>query len=147
MNRLPNTFLLLAYLPIHCYAGTTEHTCDKPDTSLACDTINVPDSTISIVITESPKGVLFSRADSSNISKFKFKKRIAALLAFPFPFGLLGLHRILLGTKPYIPFIYIGTLGGCFLILPVIDFIAILSADEEMFKKFENNPKVFMWPH
>lgn len=73
------------------------------------------------------------------------KKVIAAILAFPFPFGILGLHRIYLGTKPYMPFAYIGTLGGCFGILPLIDFISILTADDETFKRFENNPKVFMW--
>ena len=36
------------------------------------------------------------------------KKVIAAILAFPFPFGMLGLHRIYLGTKPYMPFAYIA---------------------------------------
>jgi len=75
------------------------------------------------------------------------KKVIAAILAFPFPFGILGLHRIYLGTKPYMPFAYIGTLGGCFGILPLLDFISILTADDEKFKRFENNPKVFMWSH
>ena len=73
------------------------------------------------------------------------KKGIALILAFPFPFGMLGLHRIYLGTKPYMPFAYIGTLGGCFGILPLIDFISILTADDEALKRFENNPKVFMW--
>lgn len=75
------------------------------------------------------------------------KKAIAALFAFPFPFGMLGLHRIYLGTKPYIPFAYISTLGGCFGILPLIDFISILTAEDETFNRFENNPKVFMWSH
>ena len=75
------------------------------------------------------------------------KKLISAILAFPFPFGILGLHRIYLGTKPYMPFVYVGTLGGCFGILPLIDFITILIADDEAFKGFENNPKVFMWSH
>jgi TM2 domain-containing membrane protein YozV len=84
--------------------------------------------------------------DSSVIVKHnKKKKTIAAILAFPLPFGILGMHRIFLGTKPYIPFVYIGTAGGCAGILPVADFIAILNADEKTFKKFENNPKVFMW--
>lgn len=90
---------------------------------------------------------ILSKQDSLNTSSYKRKKRIAAILAFPFPFGLLGLHRVFLGTKPYIPFVYIGTLGGCFLILPIIDFISILSADEDAFRKFENNSKAFMWAH
>jgi hypothetical protein len=45
------------------------------------------------------------------------------------------------------PFVYIGTVGGCFGILPLIDFIAILSTKKENFKHFENNQKVFMWVH
>src|ERR1700747_1062621 len=49
------------------------------------------------------------------------KKTIASLLAFPIPGGILGLHRIYLGTEPYVPLIYIFTLGGG-LILPIIDF-------------------------
>ena len=73
------------------------------------------------------------------------KKIIAAVLAFPLPFGILGIHRIYLGTKPYMPFAYIGTLGGCFGILPLIDFITILISDDETFKRFGNNPRVFMW--
>jgi len=75
------------------------------------------------------------------------KKLIAAVLSFPFPFGFLGLHRIYLGTKPYMPFVYAGTVGGCFGILPLIDFITILTTKKEKIKHFENNRKVFMWLH
>ena len=78
---------------------------------------------------------------------WKRKKITAAILAFPLPFGLLGLHRIYLGTKPYVPFVYIGTIGGCLFVLPLIDFITILTAKEEDFKRFEKNPGVFMWSH
>ncbi|MBI4930942.1 MAG: TM2 domain-containing protein [Bacteroidetes bacterium] len=85
--------------------------------------------------------------DSAQAPKHKTKKLIAAVLAFPFPFGMLGLHRIYLGTKPYMPFAYIGTLGGCLGILPLIDFITILAADEEMLGRYRNNPKVIMWSH
>ncbi len=111
------------------------------------DTISMPDGIPAFLIAEGGEVKAISVQDSLAGSKFKIKKRIAAILAFPFPFGLLGLHRVFLGTKPYIPFVYIGTLGGCFLILPVLDFIAILSANEEEFKRLENNPKVFMWTH
>jgi hypothetical protein len=45
------------------------------------------------------------------------------------------------------PFAYIGTIGGCFGILPLIDFIAILATNKENFNRFYNNPKVFMWSH
>ena len=73
----------------------------------------------------------------------KKKKIIAAILAFPL-IGVTGIHRVYLGTQPYVPVVYMGTIGG-FLILPTIDFITILTADEKTFQSFQNNPHVFMW--
>jgi TM2 domain-containing membrane protein YozV len=73
----------------------------------------------------------------------KNKKLVAAALAFPFPFGIVGLHRIYLGTAPYIPVVYIGTIGGGLGILPFIDF-CILILDKD-FEQYNNNNKVFMW--
>src|SRR5688572_4938552 len=52
----------------------------------------------------------------------KNKRVMAAILAFPFPFGIVGLHRIYLGTAPHVPIVYIGTFGGVLGILPFIDF-------------------------
>lgn len=77
-------------------------------------------------------------------AKQKKNKRItAAILAFPFPFGIVGLHRIYLGTAPYVPVVYIGSLGGIFGVLPFIDFcVLILDKDES---RYSNNKKVFMW--
>lgn len=72
-------------------------------------------------------------------------KLVAAILAFPFPFGMIGLHRIYLGTKPWVPIVYLCTLGGCFGVLPFIDFVVILLQDEEGLKQYQNNDKVFMW--
>ena len=86
-------------------------------------------------------------SDSLTSSGHKNRKLIAALFAFPLPFGIFGGHRLYFGTKPYMPFVYIATLGGCFGILPLIDFIAILVSDKESFEKFNNNPRVFMWSH
>ncbi len=83
------------------------------------------------------------------ISKFfklkpgKNKKLIAALLAFPFPFGIVGLHRIYLGTSPHVPLVYIATLGGGFGLIPLIDFFVILF--EKDIEQFMNNNRVFMW--
>lgn len=71
------------------------------------------------------------------------RKATAALLAFPFPFGIVGLHRIYLGCAPYIPIVYIGSLGGIFGIMPLIDFIVIVSSDDV--ESFSNSNKVFMW--
>lgn len=76
--------------------------------------------------------------------KQRLNKRItAAVLAFPFPFGMVGLHRIYLGTKPYVPVAYIASLGGVFGILPFIDFCAI--AFDKDFEYYKDNGKVLMW--
>ena len=114
-------------------------------------TINFPCNADSLIpIKENSHNYIVISADSVIPEKKRVhenKKLISAILAFPFPFGILGLHRIYLGTKPYMPFVYVGTIGGCFGILPLIDFITILIADDETLKSFENNPKVFMWSH
>lgn len=115
--------------------------------TICASTIDRSNSLMVISIPDSPEVKILTIHDSAKTSKYKSKKRIAAILSFPFPFGLLGLHRVFLGTKPYIPFVYIGTLGGCFLILPIIDFISILSSNERSFQRFENNSRVFMWAH
>lgn len=77
--------------------------------------------------------------------KQRLNKRItAAVLAFPFPFGIVGLHRIYLGTKPYVPVAYVASLGGVFGILPFIDFCAI-TFDGKNFEHYRDNGQVFMW--
>ena len=73
----------------------------------------------------------------------KNKRTIAALLAFPFPFGMVGLHRIYLGTAPHVPIVYIGTFGGVLGILPFIDFCVLL-LDKDI-DRYLNNNKIFMW--
>jgi TM2 domain-containing membrane protein YozV len=82
--------------------------------------------------------------------KFLFKKRqeknkkaVCAIMAFPFPFGIVGLHRIYMGTAPHVPIVYIASLGGAFGILPMIDFFIIL-IDKDL-EKYIRNKKVFMW--
>ena len=120
---------------------------NRIDTTFTCDSMLCSEGDMIQIVSDNLELPNLVVKDTSAHSKFKTKKIIAAVLAFPVPFGLLGLHRIFLGTKPYIPFVYLGTVGGCFLILPAIDFITILSAGEETLKSFENNPKVFMWSH
>ena len=73
----------------------------------------------------------------------KNKKITASILAFPFPFGIVGLHRIYLGTAPHVPVVYIGTLGGVLGILPFIDF-CVLVLDKDI-DRFIENKKVLMW--
>ena len=70
-------------------------------------------------------------------------KLLASILAFPVPFGMLGLHRIYLGAKPIIPVLYIVTFGGIVGILPFIDMmVLILSKDT---KPFVDNSNIFFW--
>ncbi len=71
------------------------------------------------------------------------QKIISAMLAFPFPFGFMGAHRVMLGCKPWIPVVYVATFGGCFGLLPLIDFCVILFSKD--IKQYENNPHIFMW--
>ncbi len=76
--------------------------------------------------------------------KQKLNKQItSAVLAFPFPFGIVGLHRIYLGTKPHVPVVYVASLGGVFGILPLIDFCFITFGKK--FDTYRDNGKVFMW--
>jgi len=68
---------------------------------------------------------------------------MAALLAFPLPFGIVGLHRIYLGSAPYVPVVYIASFGGVLGLLPLIDFCFILL--DKKTETYVNNKKVFMW--
>lgn len=78
-----------------------------------------------------------------SVDKLKRRKKIfATILAFPIT-GVVGLHRIYLGTQPYVPLVYIATLGGAAGIIPFIDFIVLLL--EKDISKYENNPNVIMW--
>lgn len=131
-------FFFLIFLFHHCegYAAISFTEKLNEDSVIIISTGTLPDSNLNSIL-----------YDSANTYKHENKKLIAAILSFPLPFGILGLHRIYLGTKPYIPFVYIGTAGGCFGILPLIDFIAILSAKKGKIKHFENNFNVFMWLH
>ena len=69
------------------------------------------------------------------------KKVTAAILTLTL--GMLGVHRIYLGTAPYIPAVYLFTFGGGFFVLPIIDLIMILTTND--IAKFENNNKILMW--
>jgi TM2 domain-containing membrane protein YozV len=78
-----------------------------------------------------------------NASTQKHKKAINGLLSFPFPLGFFGAHRIMLGTKPWVPIVYVATFGGCFGLLPLVDFCVLMLSDNV--EQYENNPNVFMW--
>lgn len=113
------------------------------------DTLEVTVLEINSSFTENTSYVVNSDSRPNPIKQrlklhFKKNKKVtAAILAFPFPFGIVGLHRIYLGTQPYVPVAYIGTLGGVFGILPFIDF-CVLVLDKDI-DRYANNGKVFMW--
>lgn len=83
--------------------------------------------------------------DTSDAENFRKEKIITAILAFPIPFGFTGLHRIYLGSEPWVPVAYLISGGGGCGLLPLLDFIFIITANEEEFRSYENNPKFFMW--
>lgn len=69
--------------------------------------------------------------------------KVAAALAFPFPFGCVGLHRVYLGTDAHVPIVYAATAGGVFGIIPLLDCIVLLSHKD--ISGYENNGDVIMW--
>lgn len=73
---------------------------------------------------------------------FQENRRLTAAM-LTFALGMLGVHRLYLGTKPWIPAVYLFTFGGGFLILPLIDLGVILFCKD--LSKYENNDKVLMW--
>lgn len=80
------------------------------------------------------------------IKKILFKhknNKVAAALAFPFPFGCVGLHRVYLGTGAHVPIVYAATAGGVFGLIPLLDCIVLLTKPD--LSPFENNHHVIMW--
>ena len=104
-------------------------------TYIVCSSANATSKTSSPNIGE----LVLSTADSVALSK---EKKLVTALSFPFPLGIVGAHRIFMGAKPIIPVIYIITLGGCFGILPLIDFVILLTT-----KNYDalRQDKLFMW--
>ena len=82
----------------------------------------------------------FKKILNFNKEHAKHSKFVAA--TFDITLGLLGVHRLYLGTKPTVPMVYAITLGGAgFLVLADLGVI-LLSKDLE---KFTNNENVFLW--
>lgn len=88
---------------------------------------------------------LLDKSQTTPNETFRKKKLITSILAFPIPFGFIGLHRIYLGTAPWVPIAYLCTGGGGLGLLPLLDFIFIVTADEGEFKQYEGNPNFFMF--
>jgi len=125
--------------------------CIKAETQKVCVYFyNNENSIVDSAYIEYSTTEILSQKDITNPLLKLFRKKqknnqriIAAALAFPFPFGIVGLHRIFLGTKPHVPVVYIGTFGGVFGLLPLIDFCAL--AFDKDFEHYKENGQVFMW--
>lgn len=61
--------------------------------------------------------------------------------------GLVGGHRIYLGTSPIVPIVYTITLGGGLGILPLIDLFHIIFTKKEDFEELINRKEVFLLTH
>ncbi len=132
-------FILL--FSVTCFGNTNKLYVYVIDT---CQNVRLIETSEELVLSETD----FQKNPNPILKLFKKKHRLnkkitAAVLAFPFPFGIVGLHRIYLGTQPHVPVVYIASLGGVFGILPLIDFIAI-TFDKD-FNQYRDNGKVFMW--
>lgn len=119
---------------IHNSSSTNFLNQDAPQSVVLIDAVNYSNSYLN---RPSPLLQAFRKKQKST------KQTVAALLAFPLPFGIVGLHRIYLGTAPYVPVAYIASLGGMFGVLPFVDFVVLLlNKDTE---SYVNNRKIFMW--
>ena len=84
------------------------------------------------------KFIINEKGDTIYIKKRKITAIMLALLTGP-----IGGHRLYLGTKPIVPVVYAVTLGGGFLVIPIMDIITIIFTKD--LSKFENNDQVIMW--
>lgn len=71
------------------------------------------------------------------------ENRRAVAIILNLTLGMLGVHRLYLGTKPWVPAVYLFTFGGGFFVLPFIDLVFLISNRD--ISRFENNPRVLMW--
>jgi hypothetical protein len=87
---------------------------------------------------DTSKIIINEHGDTIFLKKRKFTAIILTLLTGP-----IGGHRLYLGTKPIVPIVYAVTLGGGFLVIPIMDLFTIIFTKD--LNKFENNDKVLMW--
>lgn len=73
---------------------------------------------------------------------FNENKKLVAM-ALNLTMGMLGAHRLYLGTKPHVPVFYLLTFGGVFFIIPVIDFFVLTFSKDVT--PYMNNNKILMW--
>lgn len=88
--------------------------------------------------------LFFSDSVSTKIGEpgIKENKKLMAM-AINLSLGMLGAHRLYLGTKPHVPVFYLLTFGGVFFILPIIDFFVLTFSKD--ITPYQNNTKIIMW--
>jgi TM2 domain-containing membrane protein YozV len=86
--------------------------------------------------------VFDSIAANKKEPSIKENKKLMAI-AINLSLGMLGAHRLYLGTKPHVPVFYLLTFGGVFFILPVIDFFVLTFSKD--ITPYLNNDKIIMW--
>ena len=82
---------------------------DKDSVTICKFEISAGDSVLKPMQTDTAAFQLESNEVKSSIvpsDELKKKKKLAAFFAFPFPFGFVGAHRVMLGTKPWIEYGY-----------------------------------------
>lgn len=128
---------------IRFFPGSAKETClvkiinlSIYDTSInKCDTLKFQ------IASQTTDSIIANKLLSKK--EIRKKKVVSAIFSFPFPFGFMGAHRVMLGTKPWVPIVYMATFGGCFGLLPAIDFVVLLFSKD--IEQYENNPRIFMW--
>jgi TM2 domain-containing membrane protein YozV len=141
--KLILAFLLSVFIQLHLKAENKIYLINE--SGFVTDSTSISNEQLELLIqgseesSQRPNPILFNFKRKQRMNK----KLVASVLAFPFPFGIVGLHRIYLGTAPHVPVVYIGTFGGVLGILPFIDF-CILVLDKD-FDRYLNNNKIFMW--
>jgi len=85
----------------------------------------------------------FKILDLSKLQGIKINEQKVTALILDILCGVVGGHRMALGTKPIVPIFYAITLGGGFFLLPAIDFFVILFSKD--ISKYQNNDKIIMW--
>jgi TM2 domain-containing membrane protein YozV len=89
---------------------------------------------------------LFNGTGATKVSAANPNPVVATILAMPWlGVGVLGIHRLYLGTETGTFLAYLFTLGGCG-VISLVDFIVlVVGLIEEDISQYVDNPKFIMW--
>ena len=108
------------------------------ETVFFSETINKPIDSNMWMLELVEEGNIYNYNAAYNWNKIKLNTVLVAIALGPF-----GVHRLYLGTDAKVPVVYTLTLGGGLGILPLIDVIAVLTAQD--ISQYQNNNKIVMW--